>query len=1053
MKTPPPQLGDLLLRSRLRADLTQEALAERAGVSVNTISNLEAGRGSLPRRATLTLLVGALTRALPTEDQEDVREFAAAASAARNRQSPAPSPPIDTKPSLPLSLPSGMVTLLCGAIVRHPPSLRESAPHPPLTADRMTVLLQRESARYAGQPADPVGAADRAMCVFVRADDALAAACALRQALGDVPVCLALHTGWAEPGTGDYAGPARLRAERLAQLGYPGQVLLSRSAGDAVRQSLPDGVRLSAVGSHTLSIVERPQPILEAVRSSWRAVVTPLRAPAATRTNLSPRVTSFIGREREQGEVGGLLGPTPLVTLVGAGGCGKTRLALQVAADQVERFADGVWLVELAALRDPALAPQALARAVHVREDADRPLTATLIEMLRTSSMLILLDNCEHLLTACAELASSLLHGCPHLHILATSRERLGISGETTYRVPSLSLPTTDRQNPGETPGAYEGVRLFLDRARAGAPAFALTEENGGAVTRICRRLGGIPLAIELAAARVRSQPVEVIAARLDAGLRLLTGGPRDVPPRHQTLRAALDWSWDLLNDDERMLLRRLPVFAGGWTSPAAAAVCDGGGLQAEVVPDVLETLVDKSLAIMDGDGSDIRYALLETVRQYAAERLQDMDERPAIRDRHLAWHLALAEEVEPDLGGSAQRGGLAVLEREHDNLRAALAWAREREDGESGLRLAAALWRFWNMRGYLDEGRGWLEQALTRKSKTLAPHAVRARALNGAGNLADSQGDYAQAASLHEEALTLQRALGDAKGIAGSLNGLGNVAQKQGDYGRAVVLHEEALTLRRALGDHSSVAASLSNLGIAFSLQGKGERAVSLLEEALVLKRTLGDTWGTAATLNNLGLMLHGQGRHERSKAMHEEALALRRVLGDTQGVATSLRNLGFSAAIRGDYDRATTLLEEALTAQRALGGKMDIADLLSNLATVAYRQGDQPRAAVLYKEGLLISHEIGVKDVVADILERLAWVMVAAGRPRGAGLLGGAAERLREELGIVLAGEDLADHEHAVTSARAALGDDVFAVSWNDGRTATLERTIHLILQESNP
>ena len=1058
----PLTLGALLVRSRKRAGLSQEGLAEQAAVSVHTISNLETGRGHMPRQATIDLLLTALANALPhgPAELDDLRAaFREAAGVVDVQRQPAEKlvPPVTTVPS------TGMRTVLVCALVpgRDGQIVDVQARQALLTllADACLKIVPS----LGGRPADPLDGLGGAAYVFDRADDALRAAILLEKELqpaqaprtsttGDPPhCCLALHSGWAAVGSVDGADPTRRRAVRLALLGHGGQVLLSQAACDQVAHALPDGVRLHTVGHHQFSVVERPQPLYQVLQSIQPANYPSPRSPSSAPHNLPVQPTSFIGREREQAAVAAMVSQAPLVTLVGAGGCGKTRLALHVAADQLERYAGGVWLVELAALGDPALVPQAVATALRIREETGRPLTETLVDLLHPTPLLLLLDNCEHLLGACAALASTLLQACPHLHILATSRERLGIGVETTYRVPSLSLPITDRQDPGETPAAYEGVRLFVERARASTPSFVLTEQNAGAVTRICRRLDGIPLAIELAAARVRSRPVETIAAQLDDTLPLLTGGPRDVPSRHQTLRAALDWSWDLLNDEERMLLRRLSVFAAGCTAQAAAAVCAGVGLEDLVVPEVLEALADKSLVVMEDAGADTRYTLLETVRQYCAGHVQLWDERLATQHSHLDWYLHMAEQIEPTLGGSEQQKGLDALEREHDNVRAALAYAREQGDGERGLRLVAALWRFWNMRGYLTEARGWLEQALTRESKTFVPPAARARALNGAGNLADSQGDYAQATSYHEEALTLQRALGDTMGIATSLNGLGNAAQKQGNYSRAEALHEEALALRRAAADQSSIAASLSNLGIALYLQGKRERAVSLLDEALVLKRALGDTWGTAATLNNLGQMLNGQGQHARSQAMHEEALALRRALGDVYGAATSLRNLGISALERRDYDRATVLLQEALTAQRSLGDKMGIADALGNLAVVAYRRGDHSRAATLFIEGILLSHEIGVRDVAADLLECLSWVVAARGRAREAVLLAAAAEGLRADLGVALTDVRIADHEHAVTSMRAALDEGIFAAAWIEGRTLILAQTINLVIQES--
>ena len=1055
----PSPIGSLLLRSRKNAELTQEALAELAGVSINTISNLEAGRGHVPRKATLDLLITALSSLLAPADRADLREAFREATTAGRMQRQSEGGGARQELPVPPALPAGTVTFLICAIV--PRATRPLDPRHPGTAQSLfadlPALLHQVVSPRGGWLVEPPDATDGAVSVFTRPGDALVAACALQQMLyacqnpspyaakepapPTLPVHMALHTGWAEPGTGDYAGPTLRRAVRLARLGHAGQIVLSQQSKVVAGSNLPEGMRLRSLGNHSLSAVERPQPVYQVLRPTLPECFAPLRALPIPSTNLSLQPTSFIGREREQAAIGDLLARMPLVTLVGAGGCGKTRLALQVAADLPERYPDGVRLVELAALSESALdgaslVVQAVATAVGLREEPGRPLLATLLDALKPQRLLLVLDNCEHLVTACAVLAASLLRGCPHLHLLATSRQRLDIRGETIYRVPSLTLPDPD-QHPGASALAgYEAVRLFVDRARASQPAFALTEENGDAVARICARLDGVPLAIELAAARVRSMPVGAIAARLDTSIALLTDGPRDVLPRHRTIRAALDWSWDLLSEQERTLLRRLSVFAGGWTVNAAEAVCGDDDPGDEGLPGtlltILDGLADKSLLMPDLTDTQTRYKLLETVRQYAEWHLAACgQELGATRDRHLHWCVALAEEAEPHLSGPEQGAWVARLEREHDNLRAALIWAREQRNGAGALRLAGALCRFWQMRGYLGEGRSHLDAALAQEPAPSVPSAARARALNGAGTLADSQGEYGRAAALHEEALDVHRILGDTRGTANSLNGIGNAVQKQGDYGRAVTLHEEALALRRSIGDTWGVAASLSNLAVSLLLQGGYERPVALLEEAVALKRDLGDTWGIAASLNNLGHALGERGEHGRAAQMHEEALMLRRALGDTMGTAASLRNLGYLATAQEDYRRATALHEEALALRRTLGDKMGVADSLHHLGVVAYRRNDHARADALLAEAVLIGHAIGARDVVAESLEYLSWVGVALGMHERAARVSATAEILRQALGIRLMPAEQAESERALRSIRAALGTQALATT----------------------
>jgi non-specific serine/threonine protein kinase len=726
------------------------------------------------------------------------------------------------------------------------------------------------------------------------------------------------------------------------------------------------------------------------------------------RQNLPEQLTSLVGRVREVADVQTLLEGARLVTLTGAGGVGKTRLALAVAAELVVQYADGVWLAELAALADPALVSQAVAGVLGLREEPNHPILATLIDHLKGKHLLLVLDNCEHLVGACADLASALLRACPGLRILATSREGLGVTGEQQYRVPSLSVPDLKHVPPPQLVGGYEAVRLFVARAQARRCDFVLAEANAQVVAAICARLDGIPLAIELAAVRVSSLPVEAIAERLDQRFRLLTGGPRDALPRQQTLRAALDWSHDLLTAPEQVLLRRLSVFAGGWTLAAAEAVCAGDGIEAWEILDLLDGLVNKSLVLLEDGAEEARYRLLETVRQYGWERLAASSEEAAVGDRHLAWCVTLAEEAASQLRGSEQGAWLARLEREHDNLRAALAWTRQQGVGELGLRLAGALWHFWRMRGYFSEGRDWLEAALADHDQGLSPQ--RATALHGAATLANVQSDYGRAAALHGEALALRRALGDVQGIAASLNGLGSVASSQSQYGQASVLFKEAETLWRALGDNRGVAISLVNLGKMASFQGEYERAVNLTEEALALARTL----------------------------------------GDTSAIAASLINLAMVAYLRGDHGRAITLLEERLALQRALGNTLGIASSLTNLGRVTYARTAYGQAAALLKQGLQLSHVVGAKDMVAAGLEILAWTNSTSGQPQRAAQLGGAAEALQQALGLSLPPDWPGDRDRALRATRAALGEEAFAAAWAEGRALPLEAAIALALEQ---
>ena len=592
------------------------------------------------------------------------------------------------------------------------------------------------------------------------------------------------------------------------------------------------------------------------------------------------------------------------------------------------------------------------------------------------------------------------------------SREALGIPGERTYRVPSLSVPDRQQAQTLQTLPTYESVRLFIDRALAVRADFQVTNQNAPALASVCCHLDGIPLAIELAAARVRSLAVEEIDARLDERFRLLTGGSQTALPRQQTLRALIDWSYDLLHGPEKVLLQRLSVFVGGWTLEAAEAVCRGEGIAERVVLDLLTSLADKSLVIAEQKDGRSRYRLLETVRQYAQESLVESGGVEAVRERHRDYFLALAEAAEPKLDGADQAEWLKRLEEEHDNLRSALDWSLVEAGSGGGLRLCGALQKFWWTRGHFSEGRDWCVRVLG-KTGSEERTRERAKALNAAGALAYLQGDYPAARGLFDESLAVARQLGDRGSAARSLNRLGSVAYSQGSYGSARALFEECLAIMRELGDRNGMDASLTNMGHVAVEQGNYPAAGALHEESLAIARELGDRGSMAATLNSLGHVAFNQGDFAVARALHEESLAIGRELGDRPGIARSLDSLGYEACDQGHY----------------------------------YDAG------AVHREGLLIRRELGDRRGIASSLEGLAAVVAALGTFLRAARIWGAAERLREEIGSRLAPSAWPRHDRHVTAARGALGNDVaFDQAWQEGRVLTLEQAIELALAETS-
>ena len=699
----------------------------------------------------------------------------------------------------------------------------------------------------------------------------------------------------------------------------------------------------------------------------------------ATRHNLPIHLSTFIGREREIETVKQLLSTSRLVTITGAGGSGKTRLALQVAAHLLATFADGVWLVELASLSEPALVPQAVISALDIREQPGRHLTEVLSGYLRPRQMLLILDNCEHLIDACAALAETLLRTCPHLRILATSREAIGITGESAWMVPSLSVPNPARL---PAPGAelvstlkqYEAVQLFLDRTAAVQPTFTLTARNATAVAQICHHLDGIPLAIELAAARMRALSVAQIAARLDDRFNLLTVGSRTALPRQQTLRATIDWSYELLPEAECKLLCRLSVFINGWTLAAAEQVGSDKAIQKNQILDLLTRLVDKSLVIMEEQKKGARYHMLETIRRYSWEKLPELEEPATIRQRHLAYFVSLAEAAEAKLRGAKQVVWLDQLEVEHDNLRAALEWSLSRGEVELSLRLAGSLWLFWYLRGYWREGREWLQRTLAeRGGEETAP--ARIKALCGAGWLADESG---REAPLYEEGLVLARPVNDSWAAAFCLRGLGAMAANQGNREQAMALLDESLVLFREIKDSWGIALARFNQGWVIFEQNKYQRAERVWQESLSLFRQSGDRWGMAVSLGALGLIARLGNDYERATSLSKESLSLFQELADKAGIAQSLLRLAHVALRRDEFEQAATLFREAIDLQKELGYTTNIAYSFDMLGLIACYQGDFQQATNLLEESLALSQAAGDQRGIAtarDIVGLVAY------------------------------------------------------------------------------
>src|SRR5579859_7155029 len=887
-----------------------------------------------------------------------------------------------------LRLPAGTVSFLFTDIEGSTRLLEQHPQEMGAAMSRHHDLLREAVEANGGIVFETLG--DGVYASFARARDGIRAAIggqrAIRaedwSAVGELRVRMGLHTGDVQVRGEHYFGPALFRCARLMAIGHGGQILLSRATRDLVDEGLPPGASLRALGTHRLKDLAEPTEIYQLVHPDLPADFPPLNSLDILANNLPTQTTRFIGRQREVAAVRELASAQRLLTLSGTGGAGKTRLALQVAADLVDTFKDGVWLVELGPIADPALVPQAVASALSVREEPGRAPLSALVEFVRSRNLLVLLDSCEHVVQACAELANTLLRAAPDLHILVTSREVLGISGETTWRVPSLSLPP--KPPPPESMDQYEAVGLFVERARAANTNFRLTAQNAAAVMEICARLDGIPLAIELAAARIRMLSVEQIAARLDDRFRLLTGGSRAAMPRQRTLRALVDWSYGLLQETERMLFRRLSIFAGGWTLEAAETVCGGDGLEPYDVLDLLMQLVDKSLVIADEQAGHERYRTLETIREYARERLTEAGELPAVQERHYAWFVGLAEQAPPE--GYDTRG-LATVGHEYDNLRAALRWAVDSGESERALRLAGGLWSFWSVRGFYTEGRAWLREVLALGGGESRPGiAARARALQAAGHLANCQGDYAAAADLLEESRTISEELGDQTALGAALHLLGNLAIGQGELEQAGELFMEARELNRRSGNRAAEILNMLQLAEVAFQTGDTPQSLALGEDVLRTSRERGQQWGVARSLHVIGRVAARDGDFSRAARLHEQSLGIQQELGDLQGQVRSLAALARVAVGQGDAQLARERYLDSLRVARQSYELLEIARSLEGLAEL-YAEVDPERALRLAGAAGVMRKTIGAEPYAEELRRLNAWqqpVYVALGEKR---------------------------------------------------------------------
>jgi predicted ATPase/class 3 adenylate cyclase len=837
-----------------------------------------------------------------------------------------------------------------------------------------------------------------------------------------IKVRMGIHTGPAEVReNGEYQGYLTLsHIQRLMSAAHGEQVLLSFAAQELVRDELPEGVTLRDMGERRLKDVLRPEHIYQLVIVGLPNEFPPIKTLDVAHHNLPAQMTSFIGRERELAEVKQLLSAHRLVTLTGSGGAGKSRLSLQVGMECLPEFPDGVWLVELAPVTDPALIPQTLLSTFNLREDRHRSVLDVLIDYLRGKNLLLVLDNCEHLIEACAQISNSLLQGCPKLRILASSREALGITGEVAYRVPSLNTPNPENLPPLEQLEKADSIRLFIERAATAKPGFTLTDVNAFSLAQICYRLDGIPLAIELAASRVKVLSPDQIAARLDDRFRLLTGGSRTALPRQQTLRAMIDWSYSLLSEQEKILFRRLAVFVGGWTLEAAEAIC-ANVMQNDILPedvlDLLTRLMDKSLVFMEEASGEIRYHRLETIRQYSREKFFETDEVEKVRDRHLDFFVQFAELVDLKLKSRDQLLWQNRMAAEQDNLRAALEWGLSRKP-DSALRIAGAANLFWTAGGFSAEGFRWTQKALEEAEKLPLPEGVtedqrlvaRAKALCGLTRLYLSLGDNASAKRAAEESVALYRQSPDRRGLAFAL----------------VVL---AYPLE-FLGEHAQAEAAL--------------------QESYSIGRDEGDTYVICRALNRLGHVIVDLYQDlNLSQRYVEESLRLAREAGLRSQEAQAYEILGFIASHRQDPESARRYFKESVRAYQEIGASFNVILEKSNLAHLEREVGNYAEALEYYRETISAFRDMGQTGAIAHQLECFGFIAIAQNENERALQLFAAANALREQSRTPMRPDEQVYFDEQLKHLREIIDLKGFDSVWSKGHSMKMEQAIELAVE----
>ncbi|MEO8665062.1 MAG: tetratricopeptide repeat protein [Ignavibacteria bacterium] len=878
---------------------------------------------------------------------------------------------------------------------------------------------------------------------FESSSDAIAAAHEIQKKLAEhewdkfhLKVRIGLHRGEAEYLNDDYAGYITLsRVSRIMSVANGGQVLLTQEVyNDAGDLSLP-GISFRDLGERKLKDIILPEHIYQLVSNELQSDFPQLKSLDIRPNNLPLQITKFIGREREIAEIKNLLTGTRKLTIVGSGGTGKTRLAIRAATDLIDEFENGVWFVELSALNDPELIEKEISIALNLKEEGDKNLIDILKEYLEDKQLLIIFDNSEHLLDKCAEIAYALLQRCPKLKIISTSRESLNISGEKIYRVPPLSVPDNSTDHTPESLKEYESSRLFIERASSIKHDFKVTDENADALAELCRKLDGIPFAIELAATRVNVLSIDKILDRLNDRFKLLTRGSSTALPRHQTLRALIDWSYDMLNENEKLLLQRLSIFMGGWAFEAAEQICSDETIDEIDILDLLTSLESKSLITVNEVNGNVRYNMLETIKQYCSEKLE---EKSGVYKKHFEYYINTLDPAIRKEKKTEQKEWVGLLESELDNLRVAIQWTMENEP-ENTFRLITSLRNFWLIKAFLREGFQTCRKALA--IETVTDKKLRAEVLLTAAEMCYGLGNFSELENYANESLTLFTEVGDKAGIAECLIKLGDLSYTNLEFKKSRDYFDKALVLSEEINSKELKATILRNLSFLVNQDGDKDGAYDLKEQSLIIFREIKDSYNVASVLASLGIFEYHRGNFERANSFSEESLSIARENGDQYFISINLINLGRIYSEKKDFLKAEYSLEEAIKLIRKYGYSLNLHPALIYLARILKSKRDFERSVQTYNEFLagssksggnffLKSAYMGLTECYINIenyeqaVRNLSYMETAS--------IGSEVKLTDEEINIT---------DNYKKTLREKLGNETFDLYWNEGKQVAVE------------